>query len=419
MNQGKTTNWLLILSLAIFLFGSGFKIGEYKALKNSKRGVSYSVANTTVPTNLKANNLDFSLFWQVWDKIEQKFIDKNKVNPQKMFYGAIKGLVSSLEDPYTFFLTPEENKDSKADLEGKFEGIGAQLGLKNGRIVVIAPLKNSPAVKAGVRAGDFITKINGESTKKLTLTQAVSKIRGEKGTTVQLTLSRNNKEFDVTIERDQIIVESIEFSQTTKKGCKSNCDQIAILKINQFGENTNAEWDSVANRVKGLWDEKKIKGLVLDLRDNPGGFLESSVYLASDFLPRGSLIVKQESSVSENREYRADRNGKLEDIPIVIIINKGSASAAEIFAGALRDHKRAHLVGEKSFGKGSVQEALDLKQGAGLHVTIAKWILLNGEWINGKGIEPQTKVENKVDEKNTITRDNDLQLETAVEKLLQ
>ena len=419
MNKGKVTNWLLIFSLAVLLFGSGYKLGEFKALDGSKRGVSHAVTNAAVPDSFKSKNIDFSLFWETWDKVEQKFIDKKKIDPQKMYYGALKGLVASLDDPYTFFLTPEENKESKADLAGKFEGIGAQLGLKDGKIVIIAPLKNSPAEKVGVQAGDYIVKIDGQSTKGLTLTQAVTKIRGKKGTPVKLTLSRNNKELDVTITRDQIIVNSVELSFEGKNGCKSNCDRVAILKVNQFGENTNDEWDKAVEQVKQAWDQKKIKGLVIDLRDNPGGFLESSVYLASESLPTGKLVVKQESSTSENREYDVTRDGKLLDIPVVVILNKGSASASEIFAGALRDYKRAQLVGEKSFGKGSVQEALDLKNGAGLHVTIAKWILPNGDWINGKGIEPEIKVENKVKEGNTLTRADDLQLETAVEKLVK
>ncbi|OGK18299.1 hypothetical protein A3G67_03320 [Candidatus Roizmanbacteria bacterium RIFCSPLOWO2_12_FULL_40_12] len=419
MNKGKVTNWLLVLSLAVLLFGSGFKLGEFKALENSRSGSSYSLRNATPPPNIKSKEVDFGLFWETWDKVEQKFIDKKKVDPQKMFYGAIKGLVSSLEDPYTFFLTPDENKDSKADLEGKFEGIGAQLGLKSGRVVVIAPLKNSPAVQAGIQAGDYIVKVDGQSTKNWTLPQTVSKIRGKKGTTVKLTLLRGEKEFDVTITREQILVDSIDLSFEGKKGCKSNCEQVAVLKINQFGENTNNEWDRAVDQVKLRWGEGKIKGLVVDLRDNPGGFLESSVHVASEFLPEGKLVVKQESSVSENREYVATRQGKLLDIPVVVIINKGSASASEILAGALRDQKRAQLVGEKSFGKGSVQEALDLSRGAGLHVTIAKWILPGGAWINGKGIEPETKVENKLKEGNTITREDDLQLETAIGKLIK
>lgn len=419
MNQSKATNWLLVISVAILLFGSGFKLGEYKTLNSSQRGTSYSLSNTTPSRSSTAKTVDFSLFWETWDKLEQKYVDKKKLDPQKMFYGAVKGLVASVDDPYTFFLTPDENKQSKDDLGGKFEGIGAQLGLKNGRIVIVAPLKNSPAEKAGVRSGDIIVGVDGQSIKNWTLTQAVSKIRGTKGTKVTLELLRGDKDIKVSIVRDQIIVKSVELTYDKRKDCKSDCGQVAVIRINQFGENTNDEWDTAVDEVAAKWEGKNIKGLVIDLRDNPGGYLDSSVYLASEFLPAGKLIVKQESTSGENHEYGVTRQGKLLDIPVVILINEGSASASEIFSGALRDYKRAALVGQKSFGKGSVQEALDLGGGAGLHVTIAKWILPNGDWINGKGIEPETKVKNEIKSGNTITREDDAQLETAIQKLLK
>jgi len=214
----------------------------------------------------------------------------------------------------------------------------------------------------------------------------------------------------VTIVRQQIIVASVENSYEKN---------IAILKVNQFGDNTNDEWDKVVQDISEKWSKKQVTGLVLDLRDNPGGYLDSSVYLASDFLPLGKLVVKQEATLYGDKEYRVSRIGSLKDIPMVILINKGSASASEILAGALRDHKRAQLVGEKSFGKGSVQEALDLSQGAGLHVTVAKWVLPNGDWINGKGIEPKIKIVNEIKEGNTLSKETDKQLQRAVEILIK
>ncbi|MEK7097201.1 MAG: S41 family peptidase, partial [Patescibacteria group bacterium] len=315
---------------------------------------------------------------------------------------------ASLEDPYTFFLTPDENKQTKDDLSGKFEGIGAQLGLKDNRIIIIAPLKKSPAETAGVKPGDYINKVDGVSTNKWTLSQAVSKIRGPKNTKVKLTIERNSKEIDITIVRQQIIVASVELTYEKK---------IAVLKINQFGDNTNDEWNKAVQDVSNKWSNKQVTGLVLDLRDNPGGYLDSSVYLASEFLPLGKLVVKQEATLYGNKEYRVSRIGVLKEIPVVVLINKGSASASEILAGALRDHNRAQLVGEKSFGKGSVQEALDLKEGAGLHVTVAKWVLPNGDWINGKGIDPKINVVNEIKEGNTLTKEVDKQLNKAIELL--
>lgn len=403
-NNSKLINLLLILSFIILVFGSGYKLGEYK---NRLFFQQPTTNNQSADWRTKVN---FDLFWDTWNKLQERYVDQKKIDPKKMYYGAIKGMVASIEDPYTFFLTPEENKQTKDDLGGKFEGIGAQLGLKDNRIVIIAPLKKSPAETAGVRAGDFINKVDDVSTKNWALSQAVSKIRGPKNTKVKLTLERNNKEIQVTIVREQIIIASVELS------VKKN---IAVLKINQFGDNTNEEWNKAVDEIKSQWSNKQIKGLVLDLRDNPGGYLDSSVYLASEFLPLGKLVVKQETTLYGNKEYRVSKIGKLQDIPLTVLINKGSASASEILAGALRDHKRAQLIGEKSFGKGSVQEALDLKEGAGLHVTVAKWVLPNGDWINSKGIEPNIKIVNEIKEGNTITQGTDKQLEKAIQILIQ
>ncbi|OGK09371.1 hypothetical protein A2767_00950 [Candidatus Roizmanbacteria bacterium RIFCSPHIGHO2_01_FULL_35_10] len=409
----KITKIILLLSFAVLLFGMGFKLGESKNKPTLTNKFNGDFININPSVN-SAKDLNFTLFWDAWSVLEDKFIDKSKIIPQKMFYGAIKGMVSSLDDPYTFFLTPEENKETKNDLAGKFEGIGAQLGLKDNRIVIIAPLKNSPALKAGVKAGDFINEVDNQSTKNWTLPQAVSKIRGPKGTKVKLTLEREIKEFEVDIMRDQIKIDSVELSYE-KKGNKT----LALLKLNQFGDNTNDEWDKAVDEIADKWRGEEIKGMILDLRDNPGGYLEGSVYLASEFLETGKIVVKQTSTVQNEKIYEVHRKGKLLDIPLVVLINKGSASASEILAGTLRDYKRAKLVGEKSFGKGSVQEATNLKDGAGLHITVAKWILPEGDWINGKGIEPDIKVENKTKEGTSPDRKSDLQLDKAVEQMVK
>ena len=404
-NSNTLTNLLLIVSFVVLVFGSGYKLGEYKNRLNTLlQPANFSKSSSG------QSNINFDLFWEAWTKLQERYVDQKKIDPKIMYYGAIKGMVASIEDPYTFFLTPEENKQTKDDLEGKFEGIGAQLGLKDDRIVIIAPLKKSPAETAGVKPGDYINKVDGVTTIKWTLSQAVSKIRGPKNTKVKLTLERNNKEINVVIVRQQIIVSSVELSFDKN---------VAILKLNQFGDNTNNEWNTAVDEIKNKWLNKQIKGLVLDLRDNPGGYLESSVYLASEFVPLGKMVVKQEATLYGDKEYMVSRVGKLQDIPLSVLINKGSASASEILAGALRDYKRAQLVGEKSFGKGSVQEALDLKEGAGLHVTVAKWILPNGDWINSKGIEPDIKIVNEIKEGNTITPETDKQLEKAIEILVK
>jgi carboxyl-terminal processing protease len=409
----RINKYLLYISVVVFLFGSGYKLGEYKATFGRIDSSNASIFNTSSDKK-EIQNLDFGLFWDTWNKLGEKYVDKKKIDPKKMFYGAIKGMVASLEDPYTFFLTPEENKQTKDDMGGKFEGIGATLGTKNNQVIVIAPLKNSPAEKAGIKAGDYITKVNGEVTKTWELAYAVSKIRGEKGSKVKLTIARadEGKEIDIEIVRDQIIVSSIELEYETK-----NNKPIAILTMSKFGDDTDADWDKAIDEIAQKYENKEVSGMVLDLRNNPGGYLQSAVYTAAEFIPINKLVVKQEYIDGKFEEYKTMRNGKLLDIPIVVLINQGSASASEILAGALRDYGRAKLIGMKSFGKGSIQEALDLKSGAGLHVTIAKWILPKGDWINGKGIEPNIQIENVVEKGNTLTRETDIQLEKAVQEV--
>ncbi|PIQ73709.1 peptidase S41 [Candidatus Roizmanbacteria bacterium CG11_big_fil_rev_8_21_14_0_20_36_8] len=411
----KFTDFLLIFAVSVFLFGSGYKFAEWKIKKNVMNSYSQTIFNATnsVAKNEEGEVVDFSLFWDTWSEVEKKYVDKDKVIAQKMYYGAIKGLVASLEDPYTFFLTPDENQQSKSDLGGKFEGIGAQLGLKNNSIVVIAPLKDSPAQTAGLKTGDYIIKVDGKSTEGWTLYETVSKIRGPKDSQVKLTVLRDAAEKEISITRMEIKVPSIELTYEPL-----NKNKVAVIKINQFGDTTNDEWDKAAKTVSDKWKNGEISGLVLDVRGNPGGYLDSAVYIASEFLEKGKTVVKQEATTSNDRVYAVKRNGVLLDIPMTVLINEGSASASEILAGALRDYKRAKLIGKKSFGKGSVQEALDLQKGAGLHVTVAKWILPNGSWIHRVGLEPDIEVELVVAEGNTVTTETDNQLQEAINNLV-
>lgn len=414
---------LFSVAVIFFVFSFGYRLGEYRSLTGTpidrlipSSGFADQSKTIAKPTSQNKNKLDhndqdvdFDIFWEAWNIFEKNFVDRAKLDSNKMFYSAVKGMVASGEDPYTFFLTPDENKDSKDSLNGTFEGIGAQLGTKDGQIVVIAPIKNSPAIKAGVLAGDIIKAVDGKSIKGQTVTQVVSIIRGQSGTKVKLTLERKEKEVTIEITRGEIKVESIETKYI---------DQIAHVKLQQFGTTIRDEWQKTATEVSRKYKSGEVKGMILDLRGNPGGLLDACVYIASDFLPYGTLIVKQEG-IKDNIEYKATRSASLPDIPVVVLIDKGSASASEILAGALRDHKRAKIVGEKSFGKGSVQGTYDLSNGSGMHVTVAKWILPNGDWIHGKGIEPDVIVENpEADIANTVDNDkNDKQLQKAEELL--
>jgi len=415
----RFTNIVLLVSIVLFIFGSGYRLGQYRTSQESKVS-SKELGNSSqqITPNTKADaNLDLSLFWTVWNNLRTKYVDQHKIDSQKMLFGAIKGMVASLDDPYTFFLTPTENQQSKDDLGGKYDGIGAQLGMQDGAIMIVAPLKNSPAEKAGIKIGDKIITINKESTKGMNLTQAVTKIRGKTGTKVTLGLLRGSQDVTLSITRELIKINSIELSYKKPESCATSCPQIAYIKVSQFGDDTTAGWDKAVLEVKGKWANKEVSGLVVDMRSNPGGYLESAVYLVSDFLPIGKIVVRQEYVDKSGKDYLVDRAGNLMDIPTVVLINEGSASAAEIFSGALRDYGRAKIIGAKSFGKGSIQEALDLGSGAGLHVTVAKWILPKGDWINGKGIEPQIKVENKITDGNTITEATDAQLQRALQEI--
>lgn len=405
MRLKTVRNLFLGLSLLILFFGIGYRLGT----QGVGRGMYFQSPDVRGKdaSSSSSSSVDFSLFWDVWDRINRYYIDRKALDPQKMVYGAISGLVSSLEDPYTVFLPPDQNKETKDDLGGLFEGIGAQLGVKDKKIIIISPLKGSPAEKEGLVAGDWILKVDGKETATWTLPQAVAKIRGPKGTKVNLTILHRDasNSADISVTRDTIKVASVEWE--VKNG------KVVYLKLGRFGDATTDEWTKAVDDISALIAKSKgeIKGLVLDLRNNPGGYLSGSVFIASEFLD-GGVVVIQESATKAKQTYEVNRKGKLLNIPLVVLINKGSASASEIVAGALSDRGRAKLVGETSFGKGSIQEAQELSGGAGIHITIAKWLLPSGTWINGSGIEPDIKIEN--DENNP---ESDLQLEKAIESL--
>ncbi|MCR4329395.1 MAG: S41 family peptidase [Candidatus Roizmanbacteria bacterium] len=406
----KIANALLIFSAILFLFGSGYRLGQYRSQQNVS--ASTGISKTGVTT-------DMSLFWNVWNILEEKYVNETKLNKEKMVFGAIKGMVASLNDPYTYFMTPTENKESKDDLGGLYEGIGAQLGKKDDAIIIVSPLKGSPAEASGVLSGDAILAVNNKSTKGWTIGKAVNEIRGKRGTEVLLTLGRESGTIDLKIKRESIVIDPVELSYKTSKDCLSeNCPQVAYIRIVQFGDQTNEKWDKVVSEVAQKWSAQSIRGLVLDVRGNPGGYLESAVYLASDFLKPNSVVVKQVYSKSRSKEYKVTRSGFLYDIPVAVLVDQGSASAAEILAGALKDYGKAQLVGEKTFGKGSVQEAMDLNQGTGLHVTVAKWVLPKGAWINGTGIVPDIKVDNSTTGTDTLTDVTDNQLQKAIETVI-
>ncbi|OGV95637.1 hypothetical protein A2W24_07110 [Microgenomates group bacterium RBG_16_45_19] len=393
------------------------------------------INQTQIPSVLKAwrqapeqmkldkDGLDFSLYWQVWETLEKNFLETEKIDPKEMVYGSIQGMTAALGDPYTVFLPPEENQQTKEDLNGEFDGIGVQLGYKRDTLAVMAPLEGHPAIKQGVKAGDLILHIKDEQkqldveTAGLTLPEAVTMIRGKKGTPVTLTLYREDKgTFEVTIMRETIAIPSVEweYGEVTDKGwVKQTNGTIAWLKLRRFGEKTQPEWDeAVADIVK---HRDNLKGVVLDLRNNPGGYLTGAIDLASDFIPEG--VVVQQQGRAETQTFKVTRRARLINLPTVVVINGGSASASEILAGALRDRLQVKLVGERSFGKGTVQEAIELADQAGLHVTTARWLLPNGDWIHEDGLKPDVEVTLPDEVASEAANLKDSQLEAAVKEL--
>lgn len=365
--------------------------------------------------------IDFNKFWRVLARVEEKYYDKKAIDGQKILNGAISGMVQSLGDPYTIYLAPKQNQDFKDGLAGQnFEGIGAELGMRNGQIIVIAPLDNTPAKRSGIKSGDAILKVDGKLTVGWTISQAVEKIRGTKGTKVVLTVLRKDGKdaVDISIIRDSINIKTVtgwvkKTSDISGIVVPESEKKIAYIRVSQFGDKTNKEWVETVNTVSAFILDKDLKGVVLDLRNNPGGYLSDATYIASEFLTEGTIVIEEKGNGSR-KNYPVERKGILTDVSVVVLINKGSASASEIVAGALSDNKRAKLVGETSFGKGTIQQAEDLGQGAGLHVTVAKWLTPNGTWVHEKGLTPDIVV--KEDEKD---QSHDTQLEKAVLELVK
>lgn len=422
----RIRSFILILALLILSGGVGYRLGE----RNISIGFSADrrpVIKTEPPAG---NAVDFGLFWDVWAKVSRYYIDPKAIDVQKLVFGAVSGMVAAVGDPYTSFFPPQENKQFKEDLGGAFEGIGAQLGLKDGRIIIVSPLKSTPAESAGLLPNDLILKVDDEETAGWTVEQAVKKIRGPKGTSVKLnvlTPTSPTGPRDVSIVRATITVPSVtwwvksprevvEISGATESAkLLISSKRVAYINLTRFGDNTNADWiKAVAGILQSEKSGGKIAGLVLDLRNNPGGYLDGAVFIASEFMKSGT-VVSQVNSDGTRQDYPTDRKGSITTLPISVLVNKGSASAAEIVAGALRDTKRAKLVGETTFGKGTVQTPFDLTGGSSVHITTGKWLLPSGESISEKGLTPDLAVPMEM----SAMASADAQLAKAIELLLQ
>jgi carboxyl-terminal processing protease len=388
LNFFKVRKFLLGFFVVIVVFCGGYYLGVngYKAeiSKSLQVGISH-----TVPSDL---NVSMDLFWTVWKELTNKYYDKSKLVSSQMINGAIEGMVASIGDPYTMFLPADQNKIVNDNLSGSFEGVGIEIGFKNSNLVVISPLTGSPAEAAGVKAGDYITRITDTekkidiSTEGLGIDQAVTDIKGPAGTKVSLTLVRGEggKPFVVEITRAKIDVPSVTLSWV---GTDSS---IADIKISEFGADTTSEWDKIVTQVL---QKQGTSGVIVDLRNNPGGYLQSAVDIASDFVPAGTtVVIQQDGDGTKTHTVSEDLHQRLMNYKVVVLINGGSASASEILSGALRDDREIKLVGDKSFGKGTIQDPEDIPGGSGLHITIAKWLTPKGTWVHGVGLTPDVSV---------------------------
>lgn len=371
---------ILTLILVSSVAGSSYFFGFKRGAEKPKNIIVEGVSHLEKPQEIQT---DFNTFWQAWEVLKENHINSEKFSAQKAVYGAIRGLAGSMDDPHTTYFDPAQSKAFMEDISGKFGGVGMEIGIKNDTIMVIAPLKNTPAERAGLKPSDYILKIDGRSTENLTVEEAVSLIRGDVGTTVKLTVIREGwtdiRDFEITREIIQAPV--IEW--------KMAADGMMHLQFYRFTENSHELfYNAVSEAIR-----QGARGMILDLRSNPGGPLEVTVEIAGWFIDKGKVVVQEEFSSGFTNSLRSNGPAWLRDFPVVALINSGSASASEILAGALRDQRGVKLVGLKSYGKGSVQQLFPLPDDSTLKITIAKWLLPSGKVIEKNGLEPDYKVE--------------------------
>ena len=393
----------ILLSIAVILgaFFIGFYAGEKATLLRGRQSAIKQLVNKdTKATFALSKDIDFNLFWKIWEKIKKDYAHQ-PVDEVKMFYGAVGGIAESLGDPYSVFLEPKLAEEFQQNLAGEFDGIGAELAIKNNIITVVAPLLDSPAEKAGIQAGDKILAIDGMDTSNMTLDYAVRLIRGKRGTKVKLTIAHDgfSSSREIEIMRDQIIVKSVQWRME---------GDAAYVRILQFGSETISDFDKIIKSVV----LKNPKGIILDLRNNPWGYLDAAVKMAGEWVPND--VVAYERYKGQDKSFVADGKGRLKDFKTIALINKGSASGSEIVAGALKDYGKATLVGERTFGKGSVQDYEEYSDGSALKLTIALWLTPKETSIDKEGIKPDIEVKITDDD---YKQSQDTQLNRAKELL--
>src|SRR3989338_1651191 len=413
-------NVAIIIAAALALGGSfyfGLRYGETRVSSMDR------ISGLSNLTEGQPTEVDFEPFWRVWNLIDEKYVGKGTttVPTQEKVWGAIAGLSASLGDPFTVFMPPEENKFFESEISGSFEGIGMEISNKDGNLVVVAPLKDTPAYRAGILPGDIIIKIDDTLTIGMRSDQAVKIIRGPKGTTVRLLIQRDGKEsFEQKVVRDKIQIPTIDTevkSSSASGGTASNGtglreDGTFVIRLYNFSEPSPGLFQNALRQFEQTGSNK----LILDLRGNPGGYLTAAIDMASWFLPAGKVVIKED--FGDKRDPLIHRSiGRdvfSDNLKMVILVNEGSASASEILAGALQEHGVAKLVGTKTFGKGSVQELIKITSDTSFKVTIAKWLTPNGNSISDGGLTPDYLVEYTEKDRDA---GRDPQMDKAVEIL--
>ncbi len=400
---------LVVIGASLVALLLGLQLGMAYERQMAETGAQDIVGSTTGTGQVIGDpekQVNLSLLWNVWHLLQQNYIAPRELNPRAMVYGAVAGLVQGIGDPYTVFMSPSENQAFQQTLSGQLQGIGAEMALQDGAVTVVSPLKGSPAERAGLKPGDIVDRVNDASVDGMTLSQVVTLIRGPKGTSVTLQILRegNAAPLSIKIPRADISVPSVESKILTTSG-----GIVGYVALNEFGRNTTQEVRQALANFKG----KPLKGIVLDLRFNGGGYLDGAVELCSMFLRQG-LIVSVQNRTGDSEKHFADGHPLYPDTPLVVLINQGSASASEITAGALQDLGRATIIGVKSFGKGTVQDVMDLPDGSSLRVTIARWLTPKGRNLGKQGVAPDILIEPGPDD---APGGKDTQLQAAIDWL--
>lgn len=385
-NKVKVLLWLIIF---VFVFISGFFLGDFKDELSKKVGLKSNEVEYTLSGDLKKEyeSVDVDLLWEIWGYLESQYIDRS-VDGQALLYGAAKGLVSGLDDPYTSYLTPEETQQYFSSNKGEFEGIGATLKMEGDLVAVESPIDGAPAQKAGIKAGDIILTVDGDDVQGLSVVQVASEIRGEAGTNVVIGIYRpdGDERLEITVERSKIDLDNIELRKIE--------NGVAEVKIYKFTEESveafNSSWDNIVEQMLA----KDVNKVIIDLRNNPGGYVNSVEYVLGEFLKKGQVVFKEEDRNGKIEEFKVARNGKFTDVELVVLVNGGSASASEIFAGAIQDHGRGKIIGQGTVGKGVEQKLITLSDGSTLQLTFQRWLTPNGKNISADDpISPDIEVE--------------------------